>query len=58
MEALFHSLIKIPVGAVNFQGLSQLVLITATVIFKLMIPKPYNQKILKPPLRGQNGIQK
>lgn len=47
MKALYQPFLAIPVGAVIFQGLFQLVLITGAVIFKLMIPKPYNQKILK-----------
>jgi len=47
MEALYQSFLAIPVDAVSFQGLVQLVLISGAVIFKLVIPKPKNQKISK-----------
>ena len=46
MKALYQPFLAIPVGAVSFQGLLQLVLITGAAIFKLMLPQPYNQKVL------------
>jgi len=58
MEPLYQSFQQIPIDAVSLQGLVQLVLISAAVIFKLVIPKPKKQKISKPPLRKQNGIKK
>jgi hypothetical protein len=40
MEALYQSFQQIPVDAVSFQGMIQLILISGVVIFKLRIPAP------------------
>jgi len=40
MEALYQPFLVIPIDAVSFQGMVQLILISGVMIFKLMIPNP------------------
>jgi len=40
MEALFQSFQQIPIDAIRFQGLIQLILISGVLIFKLKISAP------------------
>jgi hypothetical protein len=40
MEALYQPFLAIPIDAVSFQGMIQLVLLSGVLIFKLMIPAP------------------
>jgi hypothetical protein len=47
MEPLYQSFLAIPIDAVGFQGMVQMVLIAGAVIFKLLIPAPKKKKISK-----------
>jgi len=40
MKALYQSFIEIPVSAVSFQGLIQMIAVAGVVIFKILMPKP------------------
>ena len=44
MELLCQSFLEIPVAAVGFQGLIQLIVVSGVLIFKLMIPAPQKVK--------------
>ena len=40
MEALYQSFLEIPIEAVRFQGLVQMILVLGALIFKLIIQAP------------------
>ncbi len=44
MEELYQSFQQIPIDAVGFQGMLQLILISGILIFKLAIPAPEKKK--------------
>lgn len=44
MEALYQSFMEIPISAVKFQGLIQMILVVGALIFKFVIPAPKKKK--------------